>query len=65
VALGPWFQAGDPFWLFTERVIKVTDAEPNDKKNRRGWAKMRREMMNMMGCREEAWGGCGPGQREP
>lgn len=47
------------------RLVKVTDAEPNDKENRRGRAKMRREMMNAMGCGEAAWGGCGPGLREP
>lgn len=26
------FKAGDPFWLFRERFVKVTDAEPNDNK---------------------------------
>lgn len=42
-------------WLSTFRVLD---------KNQTGWGKMRMEMMNVMGYREEAWGGSGPGQLE-
>lgn len=49
---------------FRERFMKVTDAEPNDNKNRTGLGRMRMEMVNTRDWRGEAWGGAGPGQLE-